>query len=116
MSKVSSEKQFGFKRDIRLITPSDYQFVFKKSVRSSDRLLTILARKTDEDKCRLGLAISKKAIKTAVHRNRIKRLAREFLRLNHHKIAVADYIVMELFGVPFLVCDPVFIATTCSCI
>lgn len=99
MSKDATAKQFSFKRNKRLITPSDYQFVFKNSLRSSDRLLTVIARKSDNKQTRLGLAISKKAIKTAVHRNRVKRLTREFFRLNFSKIATADYIVMAKKGI-----------------
>ena len=45
-------------------------------------------------KPRLGLAISKKELKRAVDRNRIKRLTRESFRLNQHELANADFIVM----------------------
>ena len=48
---------------------------------------------------RLGLAIAKKSVKTAVHRNRIKRLSREFFRLNHENIAIADYVILVRSGI-----------------
>ncbi len=84
----------------RLLNAKDYSYVFKKPTRSSDKLLTILARNnTDQSISRLGLAIAKKSIKTAVHRNRIKRLSREFFRLNQNKITCADYVILVRKGI-----------------
>ena len=89
-----------FSRKLRLLLPSDYKFVFNQSVRSSDKLLTILAKKNPaQNHPRLGLAVAKKSVKTAVHRNRIKRLAREFFRLNLDKIACADYVLLVRNGI-----------------
>lgn len=95
---MSPEKKFS--RKFRLLLPTDYKFVFNQSIRSSDKLLTILARKNPaQEYRRLGLAIAKKSVKTAVQRNRIKRLAREFFRLHENKIACADYIVLVRNGI-----------------
>ncbi len=47
----------------------------------------------------MGLAVAKKSVKTAVHRNRIKRLSREFFRLNQDKIACADYVILVRKGI-----------------
>ena len=96
--KNISEKNFS--RQFRLLLPSDYKFIFNRSIRSSDKLLTILARNNPEQlQPRLGLAIAKKSVKTAVHRNRIKRLSREFFRLNKEKIAQADYVILVRHGI-----------------
>lgn len=46
---------------------------------------------------RLGLAIPRKYVKTAVGRNRIKRLVRESFRLHQHAIAGMD-LVLTLRG------------------
>lgn len=90
----------NFSRQFRLLLPSDYKFVFNRSIRSSDKLLTILSRSNPEQQHpRLGLAIAKKSVKTAVHRNRIKRLCREFFRLNQEKIACADYVILVRHGI-----------------
>ena len=96
--KMFPEKNFS--RDLRLLLPSDYKFVFNQSIRSSDKLLMILVRKNpSHTQPRLGLAIAKKSVKTAVHRNRIKRLSREFFRLNQDRIACADYVILVRHGI-----------------
>ena len=93
-----SEKNFS--RQFRLLLPSDYKFVFNRSIRSSDKLLTIIARSNPEQlQPRLGLAIAKKSVRTAVHRNRIKRICREFFRLNQSNIACADYVILVRSGI-----------------
>jgi len=95
---MSKEKNFS--RKLRLLLPSDYKFVFNQPTRSSDKLLTVLAKRNSAQNLpRLGLAVAKKSVKTAVHRNRIKRLAREFFRLNQNKIACADYVVLVRPGI-----------------
>ncbi len=93
-----SDNQFS--RSLRLLSPSDYKFVFDKPVRSSDKFLTILVRKNhQQQQARLGLAIAKKAVKTAVQRNRLKRIIREYFRLHKDKIACADYVFMVRQGI-----------------
>lgn len=96
--KINAEQKFN--REKRLLLPSDYKFVFNKPIRSSDKLLTILAKQNQSsDQPRLGLAVAKKSVKTAVHRNRIKRLIREFFRLNQDKIVCADYVILVRGGI-----------------
>jgi len=89
---------FSFSKGQRLISATDYQYVFKKATRSSDKFLTIIARPSQANRNRLGLAISKKAIKLAVQRNRIKRLTREYFRLNHNSSKNIDFVVMAKKG------------------
>jgi len=85
-------KSCQFTRQQRLLTARDYQFVFAKPYKSSDRYLTILARDNNLLEARLGLAIAKKRIKFAVARNRLKRLIRESFR--QQQVANLDYVVL----------------------
>lgn len=77
----------------KLLKAADYNHVFDKPVRSSDRYFTVLARPNDGLNARLGTAFSKKRVKLAVTRNRLKRLSRESFRLTQDKYD-ADYVVL----------------------
>ena len=83
-----------FSKRARLLKPAQFSRVFKKAIRSSDRLFTILAAPDDLDSPRLGLAISKKHAKRAIDRNRIKRIVRESFRQNLLTLPPADFVVM----------------------
>ncbi len=83
----------------KLLKATDYNHVFDKPVRSSDRYFTVLARPNKLLQARLGLVFTKKRIKLAVARNRLKRISREsfrFLLLGQAEqdTVNADYIVL----------------------
>lgn len=77
----------------RLLKAADYNQVFKKSVRSSDRYFTVLACPNTYKHARLGMAFTKKRVKLSVARNRLKRISRESFRLAQDKFS-ADYVVL----------------------
>ena len=81
------------RKHVRLLKAVDFDRVFDKSVRSSDRFFTVLARPNELNHPRLGLAISKRRARHAVTRNRLKRIIRENFRLTQQN-ALADYVVM----------------------
>jgi len=70
-----------FPKQAKLLKAADYNHVFDKSVRSSDRYFTVLARPNELLHARMGTAFSKKRVKLAVARNRLKRISRESFRL-----------------------------------
>lgn len=84
----------GFSRTLRLLKAADYQAVFDKAHKSADGFLTVLGTANPMGYARLGLAVSKKNIRHAVARNRIKRLVRESFRLNRHQLGSVDFVVM----------------------
>jgi len=86
----------GFSPQRRLRTSKDFGRVFADPVRSADRFFTILARPNDAGVPRLGLAISRKAAKRAVDRNRLKRIARESFR--QKALPAWDFVVMARPG------------------
>lgn len=97
-----NQPTFGFSPQRRLKKPADYKKVFAKPVKSSDTYFTLLAIQNDLDHSRLGLAIAKKSIKKAVHRNMIKRTVRENFRLQEN-LGSIDIVVLarrEAIGVP----------------
>lgn len=85
-----------FPSHLRLLSSGDFQLVFKATeCRSSDKALTVLARHNGLNHARLGLAISKRFIKTAVGRNRIKRLVRESFRQHQASLSGLDIVVLN---------------------
>jgi len=88
-----------FSRQVRLLSSDDFQKVFKQTgCRSVDQRLTVLARPNELGHARLGLAISKRIIKTAVGRNRVKRLVRESFRQHQQSLMGLDIVVLSRNG------------------
>jgi len=87
-----------FTRAQRLCKPLEYKNVFTDPVKSSDQYLTVLAKPSENDQGRLGLAIAKKRVKFAVQRNRIKRLTRESFRLHQQTLEGIDCVVLAKSG------------------
>lgn len=80
----------------KLLKAADFNRVFDNPVRSSDRYFTVLARPNSLLTARLGMAFTKKRVKLAVARNRLKRISRESFRLSQlgkTKFS-ADYVVL----------------------
>lgn len=94
-----SDKAFGFPRSSRLLTAADFRTVFDKvDVKSPAEFSLLLARSSTTDHARIGFIISKKNIKNAVQRNRIKRHTREYVRLNFSALPPVDIIFMARKG------------------
>ena len=85
MSGYTGDASFG--KSNRLLSALDYSNVFDQpDSRASHKHLLLLGRFNSLPQHRLGLVIAKKHVKTAVQRNRIKRVSREFFR----HLTVAD--------------------------
>jgi ribonuclease P protein component len=57
--------------------------------------LLVLASKNNLRIARLGLAVSRKHVRTAVERNKIKRVIRESFRKNQHLLSGLDIVVIS---------------------
>jgi ribonuclease P protein component len=89
-----------FPKRVRLTGPGDYQQVFKHCrYRLNNRWLTVLATPNQLQHPRLGLAISRKVARTAVARNRIKRVIRESYRHWQPRLGTLDIVVLGRIGV-----------------
>ena len=84
----------GFPPARRLLTPADFKAVFASSQRSSDSQFIILARANGLPYPRLGFAIARNRIPSAVARNRLKRIVREFFRMHQENLGGVDLVVM----------------------
>lgn len=88
----------SFSRELRLLSPTHFENVFQNATPSVSPQITILARHNLLDHPRLGITVSKKRVRKAHDRNRIKRLVRESFRLNQHQLPKADIVVVGKSG------------------
>jgi len=89
----------SFPRRVRLTGRNAFAAVFAQPVKSSDPCFTVLTRPNDLAYPRLGLAISRKVAKSAVARNRLKRIVRESFRHHQRELGGLDCVVMGRIGV-----------------
>lgn len=87
-----------FSRELRLLSPTHFEFVFSNATPSVSPQLTLLARKNDKLNPRLGITISKKRVKRAHDRNRLKRIVRESFRLQRQDLPNIDIVVVGKSG------------------
>ena len=98
MSGLVTDCAFG--KSKRLLNARDYAGVFDNpDAKASHKHLLLLARLNQRDQNRLGLVIAKKHVKTAVQRNRIKRLAREFFRTLPQSEPAVDVVLLARPGI-----------------
>ena len=77
----------------RLRRPEDFAAVFSSRNRSSDKFFLFISTNNNKKLARLGLAVPKKNISSAVERNRIKRFIRESFRLQKSRLKGKDVVV-----------------------
>jgi ribonuclease P protein component len=98
-----TDQGYGFPPQSRLKKAAEFKKVFANPVKSTDQYFTLLAITSDSGYPRIGLAIAKKIIKKAVHRNVIKRAVRESFRLQQQNMDSIDIVVLvrnEAKGAP----------------
>jgi ribonuclease P protein component len=72
---------YKFTKAQRLLTPTAYRLVFDGTERKLHQAhLMAFIRSNEESQARIGMAITKKKVPTAVERNRVKRHIREQFR------------------------------------
>lgn len=86
-------KQYGLPKRFRLLKRADFLSKRGKARRVHTTDFTIICRENRKGGRRIGIVASKK-VGNAVTRNRIKRLIREFFRLNRHKMRRSEDIVV----------------------
>jgi ribonuclease P protein component len=82
-----------FGRHERIFKRKDYTTIYDQGVRRHSKHFTMIACRNQAGARRLGVTVSKKA-GSAVQRNRIKRLLREFFRLNKSRFSSSQDIVI----------------------
>jgi ribonuclease P protein component len=88
---------FRFPRQKRILSSQEYGNVFKTGNKLYSNGFVLFYKNNDLDIARLGLAIGKKHIPTAVARNRIKRISRETFR-QHPELTSYDLVIVVRSG------------------
>jgi ribonuclease P protein component len=86
-------KRDSFGRDERILKRNDFSVAYQQGKRLSSKNFIIYLHPNQTGTRRLGITVSKK-IGDAVQRNRIKRLLREFFRLNKDRLPAGQDIVV----------------------
>jgi len=95
---VSHQFDASFGKAKRLLNAQDYSRVFDgPDAKAFHKNLLLLAKTNSGSGHRLGLVIAKKNVRLAVQRNRIKRIAREFIRKGPEGIPL-DVVVLARRG------------------
>lgn len=90
----------GFPRRLRLLNAGEYRHVFDHAAfKIHGKGLLALASPNTRGHPRVGLVFSKKNVRLAVDRNRLKRLVRESIRLQQHRLPAVDIVVLSRRGV-----------------
>lgn len=90
----------GHPRSHRLLTAGDFRSVFDQvEVKAACPELLLLARSSRTGQTRLGFIISRKNCRSAVARNRVKRIAREVFRRRYADWSDLDIILLGRPGI-----------------
>jgi ribonuclease P protein component len=92
---VTLEPNATFRPHERLKNPDDFRRAFDRRRSSADEILVVYGVENGRAHARLGISLSRKKVRKAHARNRLKRLVREAFRLRKADLPVGvDLIVL----------------------
>ena len=83
-----------FKRGLRLTEKAQFNRVFNKARRIQTKFCVLYYCPNNLKYSRLGVIVAKRNIKNAVNRNLFKRCAREYFRINNHRLVGMDFVIV----------------------
>ena len=88
------EGRYTLGKNERIRRRGEFSALFESGKRIHSEYLTVIVCKNTSGMRRIGLVVGKKVGKSAVRRNRMKRLLREFFRLNKHRLPASQDILI----------------------
>lgn len=85
---------FTFRRENRLNKKKDISDIFSLGNSFANESFAVYFKKSVGETSKLCVIISKKNVKKSVERSRIKRLVKEFFRLNKHNFTTAAELIV----------------------
>jgi len=91
---MAPPRALRFHRSRRMVQGAAFQRAYRAGTRARGALLTVVAVENGLDHPRLGLSVGKKVWKSAVKRNRVRRVFREAFRLEQHALPAGFDLVL----------------------
>jgi len=83
-----------YHRSRRIVRGADFQRAYRQGGRARGQILTVVAVPNGLEHPRLGLSVGKKIWKSAVKRNRVRRVFREAFRTGQHELPAGFDLVL----------------------
>ncbi len=94
-NKNGMPKKLPFLRSMRLVRGGDFARVFAEGGRARGAVLLVVARENGLGTSRLGLSVGRAIWRSAVKRNRVRRIFREAFRLSFPELpAGCDFVLV----------------------
>jgi ribonuclease P protein component len=90
---IDKPKKYGLSKQAKLIKTDEFSSVFNFRKRISAKYLVMHYQPNNLQHARLGLVVGKKTAKLSVSRNYMRRLLREFFRLQQDEICPVDLVI-----------------------
>ncbi|HSW93708.1 MAG TPA: ribonuclease P protein component [Gammaproteobacteria bacterium] len=84
----------SFPRSHRLVSKAEFKAVFDEPLKVNQRYLMILCKTNQKKHARIGIIVGKRVAKSAVSRNRIRRIVRDSFRFNQDRLTGWDIVVI----------------------
>lgn len=90
---------FGFNKQLRLNQAAEFRQLFRAGKKLNTHYFAIYHYPNQLTHPRVGLVVAKKAVRSAVKRNQIKRITRESFRLQQEKLVGLDVMIVAYRGI-----------------
>ena len=85
---------YSLSRLLRIRKASEFKALKHAGIRIRNRHFIFNAKKNQLNHPRIGIIISKRSIPKAVRRNQVRRLIKEWFRINQHHLPLMDIVVI----------------------